>query len=147
MTVYYPPVGFHFMVDVAGFDASADSRFSEVSGLQAEVSTEEVAEGGQNRFVQKYPVRTKYPELTLKRGLLKDSAMINWIASCIDDFDIEPRNITIMLLNEDHEPLMHWHIVGAYPVKWSVSDFSASSNSIVVESLQFYFQYFSLKQS
>jgi len=146
MTVYYPPVGFHFSVDVAGFDGSADSRFSDVSGLNAEVSTEEVAEGGQNRFVQKFPVRTKYPELTLKRGLLKESEMIKWIASCIDDFDIEPRDINIRLLNEEHEPLMSWHIVGAYPVKWSASDFSATSNSIVVESLQFYYQYFSLKQ-
>ncbi|MFT6270095.1 MAG: phage tail-like protein [Alphaproteobacteria bacterium] len=146
MTAYYPPVGFHFAVDVAGFDNSADSRFSDVSGLSAEMSTEEVAEGGQNSFVQKFPVRTKYPELTLKRGLLTQSEMIKWIASSIDDFDIEPRNITIKLLNEEHEPLMSWHIVGAYPVKWSASDFSASSNSIVVESLQFYYQYFSIKQ-
>jgi phage tail-like protein len=147
MSAYYPPVGFHFKVDVAGFDDSTDSRFAEVSGLQAQVSTEEIAEGGQNRFVQKFPLRTKYPELTLKRGLLVDSNMIKWIASCIDDFDIQTRNITIMLLNEDHAPLMHWHIVGAYPVKWSVSDFSATSNSIVVESLQFYYQYFSLTRS
>lgn len=145
MTLYYPPVGFHFSVDVSGFDGSVDSRFSEVSGLNADISTEEVAEGGQNRFVQKFPVRTKYSELTLKRGLLKESEMIKWIASCIDDFDIQPRDISIKLLNEEHEPLMSWHIVGAYPIKWSVSDFSATSNSIVVESLQFYYQYFNVK--
>lgn len=147
MTVYYPPVGFHFSVDVAGFDRSKDSRFSDVSGLNAEISTEEIAEGGQNRFVQKYPVRTKHPELTLKRGLLTTSDMIDWIASCIDDFDIEPRDITINLLNEQHEPLRSWYVVKAYPVKWSVTDFSANSNSVVVESLQFYYQYFNIRQS
>ena len=147
MTAYYPPVGFHFAVDVAGFDGSADSRFSDVSGLNSELSTEEVAEGGVNRYTQKYPVRTKYPELTLKRGLLSNSKMLAWIASCIDDFDIEPRNITVKLLNEEHEPLRSWHLVNAYPVKWSVSDFSATSNSVVVESIQFYYQYFNLRQS
>ncbi|MGQ8364220.1 phage tail protein [Glaciecola sp. 1036] len=146
MTAYHPPVGFHFSVEVMGFDNSSDSRFTDVSGLNVEMATEEIAEGGQNRFTQKYPVRTKYPELTLKRGLLKQSQMIDWIAQCIEDFDIEPRNISLKLLNEEHEPLMHWYLVGAYPVKWSISDFSATSNTYVVESLQFYYKFFSIKQ-
>ena len=147
MTVYYPPVGFHFAVDIAGFGGGKDARFSDVAGLSAEMATEEIAEGGQNRFIQKYPTRTKHPELTLKRGLLKESELIGWISKCIEDFDITPRDITVKLLNEEHEPLMTWHVVGAYPVKWSVTDLSATSNSVVVESIQFFYQYFNVKQS
>ncbi len=73
MAVYYPPVGFHFKVTVLGLPAVDDDvRFTEVGGLAAEIATEEMPEGGENRFVQKYPLRTKYSELVLKRGCLSD---------------------------------------------------------------------------
>ena len=119
-----------------------DIRFSEVSGLSVEMGTEEVAEGGENRFVQKFPTRTKYPELVLKRGLLLNSAVMTWIKECIEDLRITPKNIDVKLLNEKHEPLLTWHIANAYPTKWAVSDLNASTNGVVIESLQFFYQYF-----
>ncbi len=143
MPGYYPPVGFHFKVEVLDLPpADDDVRFSEVSGLTVEMGTEEVPEGGENRFVQKYPQRAKYPELVLKRGLLPKSEIVNWIRQCIEDLQIKPKNIDIKLLNEEHQPLMTWHVVNAYPTKWTVSDFNASNNSVVIESLQFFYQYF-----
>lgn len=143
MANYVPPVGFHFRVEVLGLSPNdSDIRFSDVSGLSTELSTEEVAEGGENRFLQKYPVQTKYTDLVLKRGLLKSSAVTEWIEECVQQLTITPKNIDIMLLDEEHTPLMTWHLVNAYPVKWSVSDFSARNNAIVVETLQLYYQYF-----
>jgi len=140
---YVPPVGFHFRVEVLGLSPNdSDIRFSDVSGLSTELSTEEVAEGGENRFLQKYPVQTKYTDLVLKRGLLKNSKITEWIEECIQQLIISPKNIDIMLLDEEHTPLMTWHLVNAYPVKWAVSDFSARNNTIVVETLQLYYQYF-----
>jgi phage tail-like protein len=147
MPIYYPPVGFHFRVEVL-LDPPAsdyDIRFSDVSGLSVEVVTEEVAEGGENRYVQKYPTRAKYPELVLKRGLLPDSEVAKWVRRCVEHLLIEPKDVNISLLNEAHEPLMTWQVVGAYPTRWSVSDLSASSNTIVIESLQMSYQYFTLK--
>lgn len=148
MAVYYPPVGFHFKVEVLDLPPNdSDVRFTEVSGLSVEMSTEEVAEGGENRFIQKYPLRAKYPDLVLKRGLLKDSAVWDWIRQCIEDYNIEPKNIDVKLLNEEHMPLMTWHLVGAYPTKWSVSDLNSTANAIVVESLQLFYQYFTVDKS
>jgi phage tail-like protein len=146
MANYYPPVGFHFKVEVLelGMPIDHDVRFTDVSGLSAEIATEEVAEGGQNRFLQKYPTRSKYPELVLKRGLLPNSGIVDWMRECIEDFKITPKNIDIKLLNQEHEPLMTWHVINAYPIKWSVSDFSATSNAVVVETLQFFYQYFNV---
>lgn len=143
MANYVPPVGFHFRVEVLGLSPNdSDIRFSDVSGLSTELSTEEVAEGGENRFLQKYPVQTKYTDLVLKRGLLKNSKITEWIDECIQQLIISPKNIDIMLLDEEHIPLMTWHLINAYPVKWAVSDFSARNNAIVVETLQLYYQYF-----
>ena len=148
MPSYYPPVGFHFQVEVLGLPPNDnDLRFTEVSGLSLELGTEEVAEGGENRFIQKYPTRTKYPELVLKRGLLLNSQVLGWIRQCMEDYRIEPRNIDVKLLNEQHEPLLTWHVVGAYPTKWSVSDLNSTNNAVVIETLQLFYQYFRLDRS
>ena len=148
MAVYYPPVGFHFKVEVLDLPPDdSDVRFTEVSGLSVEMGTEEVAEGGENRFIQKYPVRAKYPELVLKRGLLKTSPVWDWVRQCIEDYNIEPKNIDVKLLNEERQPLMTWHLIGAYPTKWAVSDFNSTANAIVVESLQMFYQYFTVDKS
>jgi phage tail-like protein len=148
MPGYYPPVGFHFKVEVLGLPANDnDVRFTEVGGLSVELATEEMAEGGENRFIQKYPGRAKYPELVLKRGLLTNSKVIDWIRQCVEQLRIEPKNVDVKLLNEKHQPLLTWHLVKAYPTKWSVSDLSASKNDVVVETLQLYYQTFTLKRS
>jgi phage tail-like protein len=146
--MYYPPVGFHFKLEVLGLAPNDnDVRFTEVSGLSVEMATEEVAEGGENRFVQRYPLRAKYPELVLKRGLLVSSEITAWIRQCIEDYRIEPKNVDVKLLNEQHEPLVTWHVVGAYPTKWAVSDLNAASSAIVTETLQLSYQYFTVDHS
>jgi phage tail-like protein len=145
MANYYPPVGFHFKVEVQDLKVNAnDVCFTDVSGLSVEMGTEEIAEGGENRFIQKYPTRTKYPELVLKRGLLVKSEILDWMRKCLEDYQIEPKDIFIKLLNEEHQPLLTWNVVKAYPTKWSISDLSASNNAVVVESIQLFYQYFTL---
>ncbi len=147
--MYTPPVGFHFKVEVLGLVRALDDdvRFTDVGGLSFELAAEEVPEGGENRFVQRYPQRAKYPDLVLKRGLLKSSAIWDWTRDCIENLDIQPKNVDVKLLNEKHEPLMTWLLIGAYPVKWAVSDLSASSNAYVVETLQLAYQYFTVDKS
>lgn len=146
--MYTPPVGFHFKVEVLGLAPSDnDVRFTDVGGLTVDLATEEVPEGGENRYIQRYPVRAKYPDLVLKRGLMKQSAIWDWVKQCIETLTIEPHDVNVTLLNETHQPLMTWHLVGAYPVKWAVSDLSATANAYVVESLQLAYQYFTLDKS
>src|SRR5262245_8726725 len=143
MANFYPPVGFHFKVEVLDLPKNdLDLRFTEAGGLNVEVTTEEFAEGGENRFTQRYPVRPKYPDLTLKRGLIVKSAVWDWIRECVEDFRITVKPIDVTLLNESHEPLVTWHVIDAYPTRWSVADFNANSNTFVVEQLQFAYKYF-----
>jgi len=148
MANYYPPVGFHFKVEFQDLPANDnDVRFTEVSGLSVEMATEELAEGGENRFIQKYPVRSKYPELVLKRGLLRSSAVWEWARACLEDYQIVPKSLFIKLLDEEHNPLMTWNVVGAYPTKWAVGDLNASSNTVAVETLQLFYQYFTVSKA
>ncbi len=144
MAVYYPPVGFHFKVEFIGVadGNDSDTRFQEVSGLNMELGTEEVIEGGENRFSHKLPDRAKYGNLVLKRGMLRDSQLISWCKDAIENFNFSPVEVIVMLLNENHEPLASWTFSKVWPVKWNISDFKSTDNSIVVETLELAYNYF-----
>lgn len=143
---HYPPVGFHFRVefqDIPGLQ-QRDTFFQSVGGLSQELETESVVSGGENRFTFKLPTRGSYPNLSLKRGLFKDSGLIQWVKDAIEHLDIQPATVLVTLLNEQHTPLLTYRCVNAWPQKWSVSDFNAEESQIVVESLELAYQYFTI---
>lgn len=145
---YYPPPAFHFAVRVPSLPPSAhDVCFSDVGGLSMEMTSEEVPEGGENRFVQKYPLRAKYPELVLKRGLLVRSDLFDWIRESIQDYRIRPRDLDVILLDAAHMPLFAWHLVNAYATKWTLADLNATANAVSVETLQLFYQYFTVDRT
>ena len=142
---YYPPAGFHFSVEFVGIGNNNDTRFQSVSGLSVEYDVESYKEGGENRFEHQLPLRTKYPDLSLKRGLLTDSQVIQWFLDAFENRQFSTAQVNVSLLNEQHQPLVSWNVFGAWPKKWSVSDFNAQENAIVVESMDLCYTYFSVQ--
>jgi phage tail-like protein len=137
------PVGFHFLVAFELFPQSPlEFGFQEVSGLNVEMEVEPYKEGGENRFVHQLPVRARYEDLVLKRGLLDISGIVLWCLDAINNFVFKPVNILVSLQNENHIPVYSWYIVNAFPKKWTISNFNAQENTIVVESLTLGYQYF-----
>lgn len=138
-----PPVGFHFRVefDVPGV-GDRDMRFRDVSGLTMELEEFSYNEGGENRFSHKFPVRGRYPDLVLKRGLLVDSGLRAWIMDAIDNLVVAPATVWVKLLNAEHQPLQTYSVFGAWPKKWVISDFGAESSDIVIETLELSYKYF-----
>ena len=145
MSDYYPPWGFYYQVKFGISQNKNDARFQTVSGLSVEYDMEEYKEGGENRFVHKLPVRTKYADLVLKRGMLTDSEVIRWFLNAFRDREIKPAEVSIILMNEKGEPLRTWNVVNAIPRKWVVSDLNASENSVVVETMEFSYRYFTIQ--
>ncbi|WP_162415414.1 phage tail protein [Cyclobacterium roseum] len=144
MAYDYPPVGFHFSVSFTGLEEDGDTQFQSVSGLTVDMETEEFAEGGENRFKHKFPVKTKYPNLVLKRGMALESELIQWCRDAMEGFEFIPKDLTIRLLNEKHEPLRTWNVVHAFPVKWAMDDFNAQESKLVIETLEFSYHYFKI---
>ncbi|WP_162339769.1 phage tail protein [Cyclobacterium salsum] len=144
MAYDYPPVGFHFSVSFTGLEDDVDTQFQSVSGLTVDMETEEFAEGGENRFKHKFPVKTKYPNLVLKRGMAIESELIQWCRDAMEGFEFAPKDLTVRLLNEKHEPLRTWNVVHAFPVKWAMDDFNAQESKLVIETLEFSYHYFKI---
>jgi phage tail-like protein len=143
--LFYPPAGFHFAVVIEMFPQTPqDFRFQSVTGLSVDIPTEAIQEGGENRFKHQFPQVPQYNKLQLKRGLFKGSFIINWCKNAIENFEFEPHNVIVTLLNEKHLPTAAWHVVNAYPTKWSVSEFNAEQNTLAIESLELTYQYFTI---
>jgi len=139
----YPPVGFHFAVVIELFPQTPqDFRFQSVSGLSVDITTEAITEGGENRFKHQMPGIPDYGKLVLKRGMFMGSLLISWVRNAVEKFQFEPTNVIITLLNDLHLPIAVWQVYGAYPVKWSVSDFDAEQNTVVIESIELAYQHF-----
>jgi len=141
---YYPPWGFYYKVEFGISKNSNDVRFQTVSGLSVEYDYENFKEGGENRFEHKLPVRTKYADLVLKRGMVVDSEVISWFNNAFRDREFVPTDINVILMNEKGEPLRTWKVAHAIPKKWVVSDLNSTENAIVVETMEITYRYFTL---
>lgn len=145
MPQIYPPVSFYYQVFFTGIiEDTIDTRFQSVSGLSAEIQTESYPEGGENRFNHVLPVRTRYSDLVLKRGLVKDSRLLQWFSDTFDSMQVRSVTIDIQLLNEESEPLMNWNVEHAWPKRWSISEFHAQENAIAIETLELHYRSFSI---
>ena len=140
---YYPPIGFYFRVEFEGIGSkTVDTNFQEVSGLTQELEVEKFQEGGVNDYQHPLPKPVKYPNLVLKRGMLPDSKLVDWLNQAMDSFEITPKTINVALLKPDGEALMSWEFTGAWPIKWEISGFNAMDNALVVESIELTYKKF-----
>ena len=146
MALFYPPVGFHFLVRFEGlllkYPGIPDIGFQSVSGINADIGIEEYQEGGENRFKHKLPNPVTYPNLVMKRGMLIGSQLMQWFKDSVESYKFEANDITVILLNGDHIPIQGWNFIKAWPVKWNISDFNAEESTIVIETIEFAYQYF-----
>jgi phage tail-like protein len=142
-------VGFHFAVLFSGLsETSLDAKFQSVSGLEVSLDTETIKEGGENRFEHTVPTRRKNPSLVLKRGLLSPSAMsklTEWCTKTFEKLEFYPKNLDIILLDENHKPLMKWQIIHAWPKSWKFGELNAERSEVLIETLELNYNRFEFK--
>ena len=149
---YYPPPGFHFRVTVLGAGAvvaeatGVDASFQEVSGIEARWDTEDVVEGGENRFVHRLPKAARYPNRVLKRGIVtRDSFFSEWVGETVGSrlaLPIITQTLLVTLLNENAFPVVAWVFLDAWPLRWVTAPMDSMSNQVLTESMEFSYQYF-----
>jgi phage tail-like protein len=108
--------------------------FTQVQGVSAQVDVLEYPEGGRNDMIHKLPSRLKQGNVTLKRGMTKEPALLAWLQKSV--VKAEPTNMSLTLYNSAGEKVQAWSFAGAYPVKWTASDANAGGNEIMTETLE-----------
>jgi phage tail-like protein len=129
----YPYGSYRFRVIISGLSVG---EFSECSGLEMTVKTDEVREGGENRYVHRLPGRIEYGNLTLRRGYAVTNEFFSWFQTSFTPVMTARKTVTIALVNQDGATVMEWTFLNAYPVKWTGPSFKAGDNAIAVESLE-----------
>ncbi len=129
----YPLPKFHFLVEWAG----ARIGFTEITGLSLETEVIEYREGNSPEYNKiKMPGLRKFGNITMKRGTFPgDNDYYKWFDT-VKLNTIERRNITITLLNENHEPVVIWKIKNAWPVKIQSPDLKSDANEAAIESIE-----------
>ncbi len=133
MATSYPLVKFHFQVEWSGTKIG----FTEISGLDVESEVVEYRDGASPEYSKvKMPGMQKFSNITLKRGTFKsDNEYFNWW-NTVKLNTIERRDITISLLNEEHEPVVTWKVKNAWPAKVQSTDLKADGNEVAIESME-----------
>ncbi len=133
MAIAYPVSAFHFQVEWGGTRIG----FTEVSGLSVELQTIDYREGSAlEQQVTKMPGIPQFSNITLKRGIYRsDNEFFQWL-NTVKLNNIDRREITISLLNEEHEPVMAWKVKEAWPCKVEGPSLNSSGNEVAVETIE-----------
>ncbi|MGB3464674.1 MAG: phage tail protein [Cyclobacteriaceae bacterium] len=129
----YPVSVFHFQVEWGGTRIG----FTEVSGMTVELQTIDYREGDAPEYqVTKMPGIPQYSNITLKRGIYRsDNEFFQWL-NTVRKNKISRRDITISLLNEEHEPTVIWKVKEAWPCKVEGPTLNSTGNEVAVESIE-----------
>jgi phage tail-like protein len=128
-----PYGGFRFVVEIGSTKVGG---FSQVSGLERDTTFEDFREGGVNDFTHKLATVTKYPSLTLRRGIADKTDLWQWHQDVING-NIQRQDISVILRDYGDADRWRWVFQNAYPVKWSGPDLNASNNAVAVEAVEF----------
>lgn len=160
MAKQYQHVGFHFAVSFNGLQQgydSVDARFQSVSGLDVQIQTETIKEGGENNFEHNVPTRRKYTDLVLKRGIFspQDGSIITkWCLNAFEKFELNqkkegnnkandamkmailPIDLDVALLDENHKVLFKWKVIHAWPKHWKMGELNAERSEVLIETIE-----------
>lgn len=127
-----PYQSFRFMVE---FDHLQKGGFSKVKGLVSEMKVDAYHEGGLNDYEHKHIAQATFPNLVLEHGIV-DGWLWDW-QQAVSEGRVARKMLSVILRDAAGSELWRWHAKGAYPVKWSVADLDAASNTVLVESVEF----------
>ena len=146
--------GYKFSVSInEGAGVLDRTAFQKVTGLKSSVEVIEYREGNMPDRMEKFAGMMTYDSVTLERGISNDNDFNTWMKLVCDvtgataaggvapggapDFGAGKyrKNITISLHNKQGAVVKQYELLNAFPSEYTVGDFDATSNDIVISSL------------
>jgi phage tail-like protein len=128
----YIYTSFRFRIEIEGLIVA---QVSDITGLNLETETESYEEGGVNDYVHIFPKKTKYQNITLKRGISDLDDMWKWYQEVVSG-KFKRKSGSIVLQDVKGNDKWLWNFHDAYPVKWTGPELKADSNTVAFETVE-----------
>jgi phage tail-like protein len=135
----YPYLNLRFRLSVDGRELV---DCSECTGLSLEATTEDYHEGGENRFLHRFPSAGQTPNLVLKRGMTKSGELWDWFVHYLETGEVVPKDGQVELLSaasptdREAKAVRVWAFTRGFPIKWTGPELNALSASVAFETLE-----------
>jgi phage tail-like protein len=129
---------FNFLVDLGtGTTDGPDAGFQEVSRIGMDVTVAEYRNGNEKENgVRKITGLAKYPDVTLKRGIIGSLSLYQWLNDIRNGDQNALRTVTVQLLSEDHTAVVQtWKLLRARIVKHVSGPFNAQGTNVAIEEM------------
>ena len=115
-----------------------NAEFSEVSGLEINLTPKTIREGGNNRMPIHRVGPLSYGQLTLKRGMTSDFGLWEWFETVQrhDGHGVRASGEIAMLAADGVTDQMRFVLSGCLPVKLKVPNLAAKDGQIAIEEMQ-----------
>lgn len=133
-----PYAQFNFLVDLGtGSTSGPQAGFRECSEIGMTVDVIEYRNGNEKESaVRKLTGLARYPDVTLKRGVIGSLDLYDWINDVRNGNQGAFRTVTIQLMNEDHTQVAEtWKLLRARPVRHVTGPFNAQCSDVAIEEL------------
>jgi phage tail-like protein len=122
---------FNFKVEIEGVTVGA---FRNVEGLDSETEVVEYQDGD-DIILRKRPGRTKYTNLTFKRGYVNTDELWQWRKKVIEG-KVERKSGSVILCADDGSEIMRYNFFEAWPCKWKGFSLDGKGNDVTVEEVE-----------
>ena len=122
---------FNFKVEIEGVTTGA---FRNVEGLDSETEIVEYQDGD-DLILRKRPGRTKYANITLKRGYINNTELWEWRKAVIEG-KVQRKSGSIILCADDGTEIMRYNFFEAWPSKWKGFTLDGKGTDVNVEELE-----------
>lgn len=122
--------GHQFGVEIDGINRAG---FQQVSGLEITIETTEYNEGGRASPL-KIPGLVKYPDITLRYGVIKDPELYAWIKA-VADGNVQRRDGSVVQYDAIGAEAYRWNFFDAWPTKLTAGEFNAQTSTVLVDVL------------
>jgi phage tail-like protein len=133
-----PYGGYNFLITVTGVSddgTAVKGSFSEISGLETELSPIEYRNGSEDITVRKIAGLKKFTNITGKRGITADLDFWNWILAGLSG-KVKRADGSVVLLDENRQEVLRWNFRRGWPCKYTGPGLNAANNEIAMETLE-----------
>ncbi len=111
--------------------------FQEVSGLGMEITVAEYRAGNSlTNETMKLTGTVKTPDITLKRGVIGQMDLYQWLNEVRNGAQNQLKNVTIKLMSEDrNNEAMKWTLSNARPIKYTGPALNGKGTDLAIEEL------------